>query len=102
MKNLSYLVTHHYIVKLYRWTCGIALEDTVIITGGSNSYGSVIAIDQYGSETNLPDLNTGRRAHGCGYYTNENDETVLSMNKIFFVNIQSFRSCWLLLGILKL
>ena len=48
----------------------------MIIIGGTNSIDSVIAIDQYGSVSSLPNLNSGRWGPGCSHYTNDNDETV--------------------------
>lgn len=59
------------------FSCGIALDDYVIITGGRTSYDRVLAIDKDGYDTYLPDLNIGRAAHGCGHYKNDYDQTIL-------------------------
>jgi len=56
--------------------CSIQLEETVVITGGSNtlSTASIYSID--GWVEDLPDLLTGRYKHGCGHYINNNDKMV--------------------------
>ena len=53
---------------IYRYACSIQLEDTVIVTGGSWSLTRVQEYNLQGSVARLPDLNTGRYGHACGYY----------------------------------
>ena len=62
-----------------RWACSIQLEESVIITGASDSdyceggqySGSEKRVEQYnlgGSMGRLPDMKTGRSYHACGKY----------------------------------
>jgi len=57
--------------------CAIQFDDYVIITGGTNSLGIVSKYTDNGFVEDLPNLLSGRYGHGCGHYTNENDELVL-------------------------
>ena len=52
------------------------METQVVITGGRSAPNKVTIYDMYGWRADLPDLNTGRNYHGCGYYRNINDKIV--------------------------
>ena len=63
--------------------CGIEdhEEETLVITGGSDSDGDTTArrVTKYknnGDAEDLPTLNNQRRSHGCGMYRNTNNEKV--------------------------
>jgi len=51
--------------------CGISVEDTYILTGGYNTRRHVTMYNISGNFWELPQLNTGRWSHGCGYYVRE-------------------------------
>jgi len=54
--------------------CAIQLPEYAIITGGQWSRHSVKKIDENGlSADSLPDLNTGRQFHACGFYYKNNN-----------------------------
>ena len=54
----------------------------MLITGGfdgtsqSNSQSRVTRYDRNGGFEDYPELNTGRKSHGCGGYMNSNQEKV--------------------------
>ena len=55
------------------------MGDHVIVTGGVDSYGTdkvVSVYDEGGWVEDWPQLNTGRRAHGCGHYVNSYSKEV--------------------------
>ena len=47
------------------------MTDTVIITGGWSELSRVQEYNLHGSVARLPDLNTGREDHACGYYVHD-------------------------------
>jgi len=60
------------------YACGIEDEDSYYITGGGPGYS--IRVTRYfmdGSYQDMPNLNTGRHHHACGYFMNSNQEKVL-------------------------
>ena len=57
--------------------CGIATEDLMFVTGGRDTLNVVVGIDSANNGFLLPNLNTGREGHSCGYYANDNDEMVI-------------------------
>ena len=70
----------HYIIlrwviiitfTIYRYACAIEMTDSVIMTGGGHSYNRVQEYNLQGSMARLPDLNTGRQRHACGYYVHQ-------------------------------
>ena len=60
-----------------REACAIQFDDYVIITGGTNSLDIVSKYTDTGFVEDLPNLLSGRYGHGCGHYTNENNELVI-------------------------
>ena len=61
----------HYI---YRDACAIEMTDTVILTGGYSYTSPLSRVQEYnlqGSVARLPDLNTARYSHACGYYVHQ-------------------------------
>ena len=69
-----------------RDACAIPVEDFVIITGGARTKTIVTKYDMLGNDEDLPNLNVGRRSHGCGKFYND-DELVFS---IFIQNWKTF------------
>ena len=67
------------------------------VDGGTNNGGGditnrVVKYDKTGMFTDLPNLKTARHLHGCGTYTNRNDQKVLKIQIIlFFQNLVIFR-----------
>ena len=63
-----------------RFSCGIKLDNVVVMTGGSDSAGqyrdTITSYSLEGSWTTLPSLQTPRNLHGCAHYRNYNDEIV--------------------------
>ena len=57
-------------------TCSIQLEDFVIVTGGYGMNKQVSKYDVGGWIEDLTEINFGRQSHGCGHYTNSNNELV--------------------------
>ena len=61
---------------MFSFACSIPDDDsdTVVLTGGFDGSGSSATLniveryDLNGFVESLPNLNTGRDAHGCGYY----------------------------------
>ena len=52
----------------YSWACGIPLEDSVIVTGGYDTFNTVSVYNVEGWLEDLPPLNTGRFHHACSSY----------------------------------
>ena len=52
------------------------METQVVITGGYTVSKKVNIYNMYGLTASLPDLNTGRNFHGCGYYRNSDNQIV--------------------------
>ena len=59
----------------FRMACAIQLENSVIITGGGywTQFKRVQEYNLAGSVARLPDLNTGRGNHACGFYVNDGE-----------------------------
>ena len=56
------------------------MGDHVIVTGGSEVYGTdkvVSVYDEGGWVEDWPPLNTGRSSHGCGHYVNSYSKEVI-------------------------
>jgi len=53
--------------------CAIPVEDFVIITGGARTKTIVTKYDMLGNDEDLPNLNVGRRSHGCGKFYSDNE-----------------------------
>ena len=60
----------------YSWACGIDLGQSVVITGGLYTERIVIEYNEDGSFKELPQLNSGRREHGCGSYISDDRNIV--------------------------
>ena len=74
-----------------REACSIQFDDYVIITGGTYSLDIVSNYTDNGWEKYLPNLLSGRYGHGCGHYTNENNELVIHICW-YRANLDFFRS----------
>ena len=59
---------HLVTVFYYRFACAIALEDSVMVTGGSSTLTTVSVYNVQGWQNDLSPLNTGRRDHACSSY----------------------------------
>ena len=59
-----------------REACAIAEENYVTITGGRYSLDKVTRYRRDGQATTLAPLQTGRRSHACGHYTDDNNRKV--------------------------
>jgi len=60
--------------------CLIGFPEMFIVTGGSLHSRNSATVSQYdisGWVEDLPDMNKGRNSHGCGFFYNDNMETVL-------------------------
>ena len=66
------LMSHFY----FRYACSIELPDMFILTGGEHSMKKVSQYSISGWMDDLPELNEGRRDHGCGFFFNDNMERV--------------------------
>jgi len=73
---------HHYTTD----ACTIEADDWVVVTGGWYTRTNVTEYDINGWRQELPDLNTGRYDHGCGYYVNANKEIVYLVAGGFYVD----------------
>ena len=51
--------------------CAINLRSSVIISGGDPALTTVSEYNEAGWVKNYPDLQEGRRLHGCSYYDND-------------------------------
>merc|ERR1719342_1205532 len=59
--------------------CSIELPEMFILTGGSYTLTTVSRYSTSGWMEDLPELNEGRRDHGCGYFYNDD------MQRVFLV-----------------
>jgi len=59
-----------------REACSIQFKDHVIVTGGYYNPNRVSIYNDDGWVENMPSLNSGRRAHGCGHYYNIAEQLV--------------------------
>ena len=59
-----------------RDACSIELPEMFIMTGGQYSETKVSRYTTSGWMEDLPELNEGRRLHGCGYFYNDDLERV--------------------------
>ena len=66
----------------FRHACSIQFNEKVIVTGGyytGTTFYTTRIVSVYnigGWVEDLPDLNTGRRNHGCGHYVDNNNDIV--------------------------
>jgi len=59
-----------------RFACSIELPELFIVTGGYDTMTKVSKYSSSGWIEDIPELNEGRRDHGCGYFYNDNMERV--------------------------
>ena len=65
--------------------CSIELPEMFILTGGADTRYDTLAlttVSRYSTSgwmEDLPELNEGRRNHGCGYFFNDDMQTVSSI-----------------------
>jgi len=62
-----------------QYACSIELPEMFILTGGSVTLTTVSRYSTSGWMEDLPELNEGRRGHGCGYFYNDD------MQRVFLV-----------------
>merc|ERR1712131_63105 len=62
-----------------KYTCSIELPEMFILTGGFDTLTTVSRYSTSGWMEDLPELNEGRRGHGCGYFYNDD------MQRVFLV-----------------
>ena len=60
----------------FSWACSIEFDDKVVVTGGHYTERRVSVYNIGGWVEDLPELNEGRRNHGCGYYVDNSDRIV--------------------------
>ena len=71
---------HNVVNNLLRYACSITPDDdTLIMTGGQYTMNTVSLYNRRGWVKNLDSLSTGRRLHACGYYKNNDGDTVRNM-----------------------
>ena len=68
----------------FRSSCGIEMEDTVIITGGALylAFGvsdKATIYNDNGFVEDLPSLNIARYGHGCGHYITDTNGTKVNI-----------------------
>ena len=56
--------------------CSIELPEMFILTGGFDTMTTVSRYTTDGWMEDLPELNVGRRGHGCGYFYNDDMQRV--------------------------
>ena len=88
--TLQYRTAYCYFLIRYRQhfllifshACSIhdVTTDTLIITGGNETKKYVTRYDLLGFVEDLPSLNNGRYAHGCGAYLREDGTQVINSN----------------------
>ena len=62
-----------------RLSCGIAVGDTFVVTGGEDRLDSVVRYTEDGFATSLPSLKDGRHNHACSTFVNDDGETVRNL-----------------------
>jgi len=62
-----------------KYACSIELPEMFILTGGFDTLTTVSRYSTSGWMEDLPELNEGRRGHGCGYFYNDD------MQRVFLV-----------------
>jgi hypothetical protein len=80
----------------YRHACAIPDGDSVLLTGGYYSKQRVSRYDATGYMADLPGLNEGRFAHGCGAYLRQ-DGTQVSIGCLSFC-VQQLLQVFLVAG----
>ena len=71
--------------------CAINLGSTVILTGGLNSRTKVSEYGEAGFIRYLPDLNQGRRQHGCSHYEDgEGRKVNIDINYSSLILVQTY------------
>ena len=66
-------------IFIFSLACAIELENTVVVTGGSNYPNHVATVQVYnisGPQEQLPDLLTARYDHACAHYRDSQDRVV--------------------------
>ena len=66
-------VDHH---SYFSFHCAIEDDNSVVLTGGSDTLPLVTRYTVEGEATSLPSLNTGRYLHACGTITTADQEKV--------------------------
>ena len=73
------IIIKNYINRYYlivRYACSIELEEVAILTGGYFTQTQVTVYNTAGWLADWPELNTGRRSHGCGHFVNADNQVV--------------------------
>ena len=61
---------------LFRWSCGIELDDKFVVTGGHLSLRTVAVFTETGNVTYLPKMMKDRYYHACAKFVNNKGNTV--------------------------
>ena len=64
----------------YRRACSIDLGQSVVITGGYYTMRTVTQYSENGEAKELQELITGRYNHGCSYYTDSDNNMVMTIS----------------------
>ena len=76
--------------------CGIEVNGKFVVTGGvqrpDSATSKVREYTEAGDVTNLRSLNTGRYAHACSKFVNDDGDTVSSIHYIVKFEIKQFYS----------
>ena len=73
---LKPVILYTYTVFDSSHSCGLEVNQRLIVTGGYYSLRTVAEFTLSGAVTYLPDLQEGRWAHACSKFLDSNGETV--------------------------
>ena len=63
-------------MTLFRYACGIEIDDKFVVTGGYTRQTTVAEFTEAGAVTYLPSLKTGRWYHACSKFVTDDGDTV--------------------------
>ena len=63
-------------MTLFRYACGIEVDDKFVVTGGYFTQTKVAEFTEAGAVTYLPSLKTGRWYHACSKFVTDDGDTV--------------------------
>ena len=84
-------------LKNFRAACDINLGSSVMITGGYYTSKTVTEYGENGYMRDAPELQVGRRNHGCSYYVNS-DGTKVDDEILITLLCKYFRLYWSLVA----
>ena len=81
--EISLIITSRYFLLFFSLSCGIELEDRVVVTGGEVDDIPIATVQVYntdgpmdGPQDQLPNLLTARERHACSHYVNTENKAV--------------------------